>query len=61
MATILASQGLAGMIGYDVPIIIESMIPPEEIGQEIESVCKALKQTARERPPSAYEDWGELA
>jgi len=61
LATILASQTIASMIGQDIPIIIESMIPVAEIRREIEAVRDALKQSARETSSWESRDWGELA
>ena len=61
LATVLASQNVAGLIGNDVPIIVESMIPPSDLATEIVSVERALAF-----PPSGpsgphCSDWGELA
>jgi hypothetical protein len=58
--TILASRTVAGLIGQEVPIIIESQIPEKDIGREIEAVERALTPATK---ASGWElaDWGELA
>ena len=60
LTTILASQSLAALIPEEVPIIIESMIPEQDMRREMDAVRRALKP-AREVSASARRDWGELA
>jgi hypothetical protein len=59
-ATIRASQTIAALIDETVPIIIESMIPVQDVAHEIESVRKALTVPLRTETWE-YRDWGELA
>lgn len=61
LATILASQSVAGLIDESVPIIIESMIPAHDIKREIDAVRRALTPPTRDTASWQCRDWGELA
>lgn len=61
LATVLASQSVADLIGDEVPVIIESMIQEDDIDQEMASVEMALKVPPRPATEVEFTDWGELA
>jgi hypothetical protein len=61
LATTIATQNIVGLIPEDVPIIIESIIPPERIDREIEAARSALRLRPKTGAKTEYFDWGELA
>jgi len=61
LATILTSQSLANLIDESIPVIIESMVPPDAIQREIRAVGRALTAPTKAAVEAEQADWGELA
>lgn len=61
LATIIAGQSIASLIGREVPVIIESMIPEKDIQREIRAAARALTVPAPGTTEGRYADWGDLA
>jgi len=61
LATIIASQSIASLIGREAPVIIESMIPEKDIQREIRAAARALTAPVPGTTESRYADWGDLA
>jgi len=61
LSTIMASQSIASLIGRDVPVIIESVVPEKDILREIKATERALTATISSTAHRRYADWGELA
>jgi len=61
IATAIAAQSIAGLIPENVPIIIESIIPPDRIDREVEAARSALRIRPKATAKPEYFDWGELA
>jgi len=60
LATILANRNIVDLIGQDIPAIIESQVPANEIEREIAAVEQALEPSTDTASDRESMDWGEL-